>query len=167
MLYPRLASCLNDRVLDFGCGIGDFLVFRQGTTGVDINPHNVEYCRSLGLAAEVIENGVIPFADHSFDSLIMDNVLEHIPEPEVNAVLNEVLRVLRPGGRLLIGVPGPKGYESDPDHCCFYSEPDLVALFQGVNCRLLELFHMPVNITWLESRISQYCVYALFESPPL
>ncbi|RLL50880.1 methyltransferase domain-containing protein [Mariprofundus sp. EBB-1] len=162
-LYPKISSGLTGEVLDFGCGIGDFLKFFSGTVGADINFHNVEYCRGLGLQAELIENGRTPFDDCAFDSIVMDNVLEHIPQQEVNGVIHEVLRVLRPGGRLLVGVPGMKGYASDPDHKCFYSEEDLIALLAHYGCIKCRSFHMPLHMPWLENKLSQYCIYVLFE----
>ncbi len=165
LLYPRLSRCLEGRVLDFGCGIGDFLRFRPGTTGVDINPHNVGFCRDRGLDARLIEDGHIPFPDRSFDAAVMDNVLEHIPESSVDGVMRELLRVLRPGGLLLIGVPGEKGYAADDDHRCFYAEGDLVALLGRHGCRLVKVFHMPLRLPRLRHMLSQYCIYALFRLP--
>jgi len=163
LLYPKLRNALQGNVLDFGCGIGDFLSFREDSVGVDINQHNVEFCRSLGLDAGLIQDGRTPFKDSSFGSVVMDNVLEHIPEADVDAVLNEVLRVLQPSGRLLIGVPGLKGYAADDDHKCFYSEQDLVELLGRYGCKMLRSFHMPVYFPWLDKHLSQYCVYVLFE----
>ena len=37
-LYPRLASRLRGNCLDISCGIGDMLLFRSRTVGVDVNP---------------------------------------------------------------------------------------------------------------------------------
>ncbi len=42
-LYPRLCCYLRGRVLDVGCGIGDFVAFRPETVGVDINPVTVAW----------------------------------------------------------------------------------------------------------------------------
>jgi len=164
-LYPRISYVLQGKVLDFGCGIGDFLSFRKNSVGVDINEHNVEYCHSLGLKAELIQDGRTPFHDSSFTSVVVDNVLEHIPEEGVDGVLREILRVLRPGGRLLIGVPGLKGYDSDNDHKCFYSEQNLVELLSRYGCRRMESFHMPIHMPWLGKYLSQHCIYILFKKP--
>jgi len=92
-LYPRICHRLHGRTVDVGCGIGDFLQFRPNTIGVDINAHTVAYCKARGLDARLMEPDVLPFEDASFDSALMDNVLEHIAEPA--ALLRELRRVLR------------------------------------------------------------------------
>jgi SAM-dependent methyltransferase len=71
---------------------------------------------------------VLPFADASFDSVLLDNVLEHIEAPTL--LLGEVRRVLVPGGRFLVGVPGQRGWESDPDHKVMYDEASSVRRWQ-------------------------------------
>lgn len=163
LLYPRLNACLNGKVLDFGCGIGDFLKFRPDTIGVDINSFNVDYCKSQGLNAERLgSKGEIPFKDRAFARIVMDNVLEHILAEDVDTVLQEVLRVLSPNGQLLIGVPGSKGFDSDDDHKCFYAEQSLIDLLAKCGCRKVKSFHMPIRIPWLEKYLSQYCIYVLF-----
>lgn len=40
-LYPKLGRYLKCWLLDIGCGIGDILVFRSNSVGVDINPLDV------------------------------------------------------------------------------------------------------------------------------
>jgi len=165
LLYPRLSRHVHGRALDFGCGIGDFLQFRRATVGADINPFNVEFCRKRGLDAHLIAaDGRLPFPDRHFNTVVMDNVLEHIAESEVDAVIGELLRVLRPSGRMLVGVPGSKGYAADPDHKCFYTLDDLKALMARYGCRLVKSFAMPLNWPMLESVLSQYCIYALFQA---
>lgn len=163
LLYPKLNSFLTGRVLDYGCGVGDFLAYRAGTVGVDINPHTVKYCQSNNLPANLIQDSkVLPFENAEFQSIVLDNVLEHISENDVDEVITEILRVLAPQGRLLIGVPGKKGYASDPDHKCFYSEGSLIHLMKKFGCDNTEKFYMPFHMPWLDTRLSQYCLYAVF-----
>ena len=47
-LYPKLTQRLQGRALDIGCGIGDMLMHRANTVGVDINPHTVAFCNARG-----------------------------------------------------------------------------------------------------------------------
>ncbi len=149
-------------MLDFGCGIGDFLRFRKDAIGVDINQHNIEYCSALGLHAELIRDGRIPFENDSFTSVVMDNVLEHILAAD--ATMREVARVLQPEGIVVVGVPGIKGYHSDPDHKVFYAEDDLRTLFDRHDFTVVKTFRMPLPWLFLEKYLSQYCLYAVFQS---
>lgn len=161
LLYPRLCQHLTGRVLDIGCGIGDMLKFRAGTIGVDVNPFNVDVCISRGLSAQVMKADVLPFADGSFDSALLDNVLEHIQEPE--ALLAEIGRVICSRGRLVVGVPGERGQASDPDHKVFYDEVALAVLARETNFTIEKLFYMPLfKSQWLSEKLRQYCIYSVW-----
>jgi SAM-dependent methyltransferase len=93
---------------------------------------------------------------------LLDNVLEHIQNPE--NLLKEIYRVLRSGGKLLVGVPGIKGQHSDPDHKIFYDESALRLLAQRHQFWVTEQFHMPLfKSSWLSKSLSQYCVYSVWK----
>lgn len=140
-LYPQLSRRLVGRTLDLGCGIGDMLAYRGNTVGVDINPRTVAFCNARGVEAHLMGSNTLPFPAGELDSVLMDNVLEHLAEPE--PLLAEVHRVLAAKGRLLIGVPGSRGWDSDPDHEVRYDEGSLVDAGQRVGFRHLETFHTP------------------------
>jgi SAM-dependent methyltransferase len=162
VLYPRLTKRLRGRTADIGCGIGDMLAFRANSVGVDINPHTVEFCRKRGLDAHVMAPDVLPFDDASLDSVLLDNVLEHVAEPQ--RLLEQIHRVLRPRGRLLVGVPGERGFASDPDHKVRYDEETLVARIAQHGFACAELFWMPLwRSAWLSRHTRQYCVYGVFD----
>ncbi|MFN4310037.1 MAG: class I SAM-dependent methyltransferase [Ferrovibrio sp.] len=160
-LYPRLCRYVTGRVLDVGCGIGDFLQHRPGTVGVDINPATVEWCQQQGLDAHLMVPDQLPFDAQVFDSVILDNVLEHLKAPK--PLLQEIHRVMRPQGRFLVGVPGPRGYASDPDHKIYYNEAALVATMTAAGFSRQQVFHMPLRLEWLSTRMRQYCVYGVFQ----
>ncbi|MDB9788592.1 class I SAM-dependent methyltransferase [Candidatus Thioglobus sp.] len=159
-LYPRLNYYLVGKVLDVGCGIGDFLSYRKNSIGTDINHKMVEWCCSQGHQAVSMGLDELPFENESFDSVIMDNVLEHIKNPE--AILREVNRVLVEKGVFLIGVPGSLGYSRDDDHKVFYSEDELVKTLNKNGFKELKIFAMPVNLKLFDKYLSQYCVYGVF-----
>lgn len=161
-LYPRLSRRLTGRTLDLGCGIGDMLSYRDKTVGVDINPHTVAFCKARGSEAYLMTANTLPFHAMEFSAVLMDNVLEHLVEPV--PLLTEVRRVLSTKGRLLIGVPGLKGWRSDPDHKILYDESTLAALVEPLGFGHLETFHTPLfQSDWLNRNVRQYCIYACFE----
>ena len=159
-LYPKLSNYLKGEVLDIGCGIGDFLAFRLSSVGVDINEFNVKLCKNRGLNAYIMLENILPFPSNKFDSILLDNVLEHIKDPK--PLLSEIKRVMRRGGYLLVGVPGIKGFASDPDHKVFYDEFKLQKLAQSQGYSITLYKHLPLWKSFLFSKIlKQYCVYAL------
>jgi ubiquinone/menaquinone biosynthesis C-methylase UbiE len=94
------------RVLDAGCGTGlNLRHLPAGSTGIDINPRNIELVRSRLPNHQVIEGDIeaMPFADDSFETVLCTEVLEHVPDPA--AAIREFRRVLRPGGVLIGSVP--------------------------------------------------------------
>lgn len=159
-LYPSLAKYLKGEVLDIGCGIGDFLSFWRNAIGVDVNPYNVSYCQSRGLKAIHVDFLPYPFEDQSFDGVVLDNVLEHIENPR--PILKEIRRVLKKNDFFIVGVPGNRGYASDPDHKIFYDEKRLVNLLQDYGFKKKKILHMPLKSRFLNDQISQYCLYGIF-----
>jgi SAM-dependent methyltransferase len=147
-------------VLDVGCGIGDFLSYRNHTIGVDINPFTVNFCKDRGYEAHLINGGDFPFQEESFDGAIMDNVLEHISDPK--SILVSVHRVLRHGGIFIVGVPGIKGYNSDYDHKIFYDEDTLIKILEDSGFIRLNCIHMPFKSGLLNKHMRQYCIYGIF-----
>jgi len=92
--------------LDAGCGTGlNLRHLPAGSTGVDINPRNVELLRSRLPAMTIVEGDVeeLPFADSTFGTVVCTEVLEHVPDPA--AAIAEIRRVLRPNGVLIGSVP--------------------------------------------------------------
>jgi len=159
-LYPKLSKLLEAQTLDIGCGVGDFLKFRKNSIGVDINQDCVDWCIDQGLNAKHMKMDELPFQDDFFDSVILDNVLEHIENPD--PLLDEISRVLRNKGVLIIGVPGLKGYAYDDDHKKFYTKDQLVKILDSHDYINEKIFGMPFDIDFLSNKMRQYCVYCRF-----
>ncbi len=95
------------RILDAGCGSGRNMVelARHGTVvGIELSPASVALARTRSIG-EVIECSVLelPFASASFDLAVSLDVIEHLGDDR--AALQELRRVVAPGGALLITVP--------------------------------------------------------------
>ena len=96
----------NAPILDAGCGTGlNLRHLPEGSTGIDINPRNIELLRRRLPNHTVIEGDVeaLPFEDATFGTVLCTEVIEHIPDP--SAALGEFRRVLQPGGVLIGSVP--------------------------------------------------------------
>jgi len=98
------------RILDAGCGSGEFLLFLSGlgyeVTGVDLSPAAVSKARAAVPVARLetasLEQG-LPFASGVFAAIWCTEVLEHLFD--VHSALTELNRVLMPGGLLVLTVP--------------------------------------------------------------
>lgn len=100
------------KMLEVGCGDGAMLklLIAQGidAQGVDASSSGVERCASAGLRAQCLDVSVdgLPFGDNEFDMVLSLETLEHLMNPYY--ALQEVRRVLNPGGRFLCSVPNPR-----------------------------------------------------------
>ena len=96
------------KILDFGCGDGFFAEMVFGTdsidVGLDLPGSRIEEAKELRVYDDVVtyDGTKIPFHEDTFESVISNCVLEHIPD--VNTSIQEVYRVTKPGGHFLTGV---------------------------------------------------------------
>jgi len=106
-LIRRHVPLEGRRILDIGCGIGTFVQrlrqFSPHVYGVDVDQERVRRgATSLPyLAVAVSEH--LPFADATFDVVLLHEVLEHVGDDRLT--LGEACRVTRPGGRIVIYCP--------------------------------------------------------------
>lgn len=100
----HLPQHARGRLLDLGCGkVPLYDVYRDlvsEITCVDWNDSE-HGSRHVDVACDLSEP--LPFEDDAFDTILLSDVLEHLPEPE--ALWREMSRVLSPGGTLLMNVP--------------------------------------------------------------
>lgn len=96
-----------DRVLDFGCGNGNYVIdeFRSRidwACGVDISP--TETTNNVCLDEILcLRGGVVPYPDNYFSTVLALWVFEHIQYPAL--IFKELHRVLKPGGSLIFSTP--------------------------------------------------------------
>ena len=111
--YSMLGINGGNRVLDVGCGTGDDVRRMAGivgafgrAVGIDLSDAMIEQARQRAegtdLPVEFVQGSAyeLPFPDDSFDACRCERVVQHLDEP-LRAVL-EMVRVVRPGGRVLL-----------------------------------------------------------------
>jgi len=93
----------SNRILDIGCGSSMIIQSLNNAVGMDLSMGKMRFLRRLGIPLLRASAFALPFKDESFDCVINSQVIEHIPYDEM--LFSEMRRVLRPGGKLVIGTP--------------------------------------------------------------
>ncbi|MFA9192445.1 class I SAM-dependent methyltransferase [Flavobacterium sp. FZUC8N2.13] len=125
------------RILDIGAGTGDFLLTVQEngwqTIGVEPSP------RAKGIA---IKKGILFVEDtkelesHSFDTISMWHVLEHVPD--LDAQIKELKRLLKQDGTLIVAVPNYKSFDAK-HYGAFWAAYDVPIHFWHFSKKAIEL----------------------------
>jgi SAM-dependent methyltransferase len=110
--YAKYADTLKPdnagaRVLDVGCGVGQVVarLTEAGfeAHGLDVSEPSIERARRFCPLCQVYDGSALPFPDNHFAAVGALNVLEHVETPE--AFLTELVRVLSPGGKVVVSSP--------------------------------------------------------------
>lgn len=136
---PYFADCR--RVIDLGCGDGDFLalLLEKGieAVGVDSDEKTLEAGQKNGLP--IVKQDVFAFLHEqpaaSVDGIFCAHLVEHLPYPKVIELIQQSFRVLRPGGRIILATPNVRSLYSHLEmfymhfgHISFY-HPKLLCFF--------------------------------------
>lgn len=132
---PRYAS---GRLLDLGCGkVPLFGVYRDHVSETVC----VDWSKSMHDRRHVdVEDdltGPLPFEDEEFDTVLLSDVLEHLPDPAT--IWSEISRVLRPEGRFVMNVPFFCWLHEQPHDYFRYTEFALRRFCDEAGMRILEL----------------------------
>lgn len=124
---PFLEPLHGGAALDLGCGRGEWLevLIENGfeARGVDLDDDLLAVCRDAGLS---VENGDVLAAlqsqtDQSLAVVSTIHVAEHLPFDQLRLLIAEALRVLIPGGLLIMETPNPENMQVATMH--FYRDP--------------------------------------------
>lgn len=131
----EFAPMLSGRLLDVGCGTKPYrsLFAVDAYIGLDIDS---ETSHKRGGADYLYDGNTFPFADASFDSILCNQVLEHVFNPD--EFLGEIVRVLKPGGKLLLTVPFVWDEHEQPYDYARYSSFGLRALLEKQGLKVLQ-----------------------------
>jgi SAM-dependent methyltransferase len=111
MILEAAGERLNGRVLENGCGIGMYLEhlapYACQVVGLEYDFERACDARSRSTQVINAAGELLPFPGEAFDLVLSHEVLEHVQDDR--AAVREMVRVLRPAGRLVIFVPN-RGY---------------------------------------------------------
>lgn len=114
-LIQAMGDIRGKKILDFGCGRGEFSIAlaKMGAivTGIDIGSDLIELSRQVaelnGVSCDFVVGSIheLPFEDGSFDFVVGNDILHHLPQQGVADSVKEAYRVLGPGGKALFTEP--------------------------------------------------------------
>jgi 2-polyprenyl-3-methyl-5-hydroxy-6-metoxy-1,4-benzoquinol methylase len=111
------AGPAKQMILDTACGNGWLASLYGGgheVVAIDIADANLRRIEALGMRAVKHDlEQPLPFADAMFDTVVCSEILEHLFRPDL--LLREVMRVLKPGGRVIVTVPNLHGLRNRID----------------------------------------------------
>lgn len=155
---------LEHPFLEIGVGTGRFAKELAIDAGIDPSEQALTFARKRGVKAQRATGEDIPFADASFGAVFVLFTLCFVETP--GKVLSEAARVLKPGGRLLVGIINRKSAwgglymrkkaEDHPlyRHARFYSAAELSAMLKtaglNIEASASSLFQPPSNNPYRE-----------------
>lgn len=135
--------------LDVGCGSSVILPSLGQVVGLDISMAKLRFAAKWGLPLVRASAHRLPLADEAFDCVVCSQVIEHMPIED--QPLGELVRVLKPGGTLVVGTPDyaslawriieplygtlkPGGYKDE--HITHFTRASLVRVLEMLGCRV-------------------------------
>lgn len=160
----------NKRVLDIasGEGYGTRGLLEAGAKhviGVDIDPEACEHARRrYGVDVRQGNGEDIPLADSSVDVVVSFETIEHVPDPK--KFVQEISRVLSPGGTVVISTPetrlySPNGQKHNAYHCSEMTVDEFQALLSSEFSDITLFGQRPATAKWWSPMclISESCIW--------
>jgi len=189
IVEPRLSHKFNLRLteqylqdnkvhLDVGCWNGMFLSL---TRSFSVKSFGLDLAFSpLKIASKTLKESdftnanifCVPFPDESFDIITMWEVLEHLPKYSEQLAFQELNRILRPGGHLLISTPNDKllGILLDPayylDGHRHYPQQKIESLLHRSGFNVVDDYHSTGPITLIDNIVVLVFKHLLGRRPP-
>ena len=156
----HFAPTLHGRLLDVGCGskpYQELFYFASGYVGLEYDtPGN----RVAKRADYFYDGNTFPFGEMSYDGVICNQVLEHVFNPD--QFLQEIARVLKPAGALLLTVPFVWDEHEQPYDYARYSSFGLRSLLERNGFEVVEQRKTNADVRMLFQLVNAYLYKVLF-----
>ena len=134
----QVRKYFSGRVLNAGCGNRDITAIMTSYGASEVVNYDIESTIPAAILGSLVET---PFETDSFDGIICNAVLEHVPE--IDRVMSELARVLKPGGYFVAGVPYLQPYHLNPTDFRRYTRDGLEEVGRLHGLRTVEV--LPVH----------------------
>lgn len=169
-MMVRYLPAQSGRLLDVGCGNGEWLEFMQTlgwlVEGIDFDNYAVDIAKNKGLPVHFGTLETQNYPDNHFDAITMKHVIEHVHQPL--RLLLECKRVLKPGGSLVVVSPNSESYGHSlfksawfhldpPRHLCIFGSQSLRRVVEKADFKNIAI---STTIRWYDTTfIRSKCIY--------
>lgn len=148
-----LGKNISGKTLDVGCGTKPYEKYFNSTEYIGLEIETTIH-KNYNKADVFYKGGKFPFQNEEFDSVVTNQVLEHVFEPDL--FLSEINRVLKKGGNLLITVPFVWDEHEQPYDYARYSSFGLKYLLENKGFEIIAHIKSENNIKALFQLINAY-----------
>jgi len=162
-VLPLMDRYVQGKVIDLGCGT---MPYKRFLIGKATTYHTLELrpaSASITYVGDIQNMDMIE--DRSYDSIICLEVLEHIPAP--HKALQEMYRILSPGGTVLVSVPHLSRLHEEPYDFYRFTKYGLNHLFVQNGFEVLEIRLKGGIFSFLGHQISTFCLGSVWPVPGL
>jgi 2-polyprenyl-3-methyl-5-hydroxy-6-metoxy-1,4-benzoquinol methylase len=168
-LITSLMAAPPGRLLDFGCGTGEFLNLCQSrgweTRGLEPDPTAQDVAaEQYGLSVDAPDQ-IQSIPDDHFDIITLWHVLEHVPE--LSKTVEQLKRTLAPGGTLVVAVPNCASFDAQfygqywaaydvPRHLYHFRPDDIRRLFDSSGMTVSDIRPMRLDAFYVSLLSEQY-----------
>lgn len=154
------------RILDIGAGTGDFLLTAKNDGWDTVGVEPSERAKNIAIQKGIsFVNEISALENNSFDVITMWHVLEHVPNLELQ--IQELKRLLKPTGTLIVAVPNFKSYDAQhyqtfwaaydvPIHFWHFSKKAIKSLFEKVDIKLEKVLPMKFDSFYVSLLSEKY-----------
>lgn len=155
----QMAPHMSGRLLDVGCGRKPYREMFSANEYIGLEIDSSEN-RANKQADFFYDGNLFPFANHDFDGVLCNQVLEHVFTPDL--FLGEIRRVLKPGGLLLLTVPFVWDEHEQPWDYARYSSFGLTDLLEKNGFELLDQQKINADVRVLFQLVNAYLYKVLW-----
>jgi SAM-dependent methyltransferase len=155
----RYKHLITGKVLDFGCGTKPFEQLFAVSEYIGLEH---EKSKENTKADFFYDGKHFPFDDNSFDSVLSTQVLEHVPNPM--EILNEIARVLKPGGYVMVSVPFSQEEHEVPYDFYRFSSYAIADMFNNADLKIIEYKKLTRGIKAIISTITFYIFRTVYRN---
>lgn len=154
------------RILDIGAGTGDFLLTAKNSGWETVGVEPSDRAKNIAIQKGIsFVNEISDLQNNSFDVITMWHVLEHVPNLELQ--IQELKRLLKPTGTLIVAVPNFKSYDAQhyktfwaaydvPIHFWHFSKKAIQSLFEKVDMKLEKVLPMKFDSFYVSLLSEKY-----------